>query len=75
MNHHIKIFTGSSLLVNRLAYLLDQIRIPTLVKDNKESSRLAGFGITGDSSHLYIYETDLNKAQTVIDDFEKEIQN
>jgi len=73
MSEHIKVYTGTSILTNRLAYLLDEKSIPTLVKDQKESGRLAGFGATEYSSELFIYSSDLDKAESIIENFRKEI--
>jgi len=73
MRKHIKIFSGSMIITNRLAFLLDEIQIPSLIKNFKESARLAGFGATSDYVDLYIYETDYNKAENVIENFKKEI--
>lgn len=74
MNMHIKVFSGSQILVNRLSQLLDEIEVPYLVKDNKEAGRVAGFGTLGNSVDVYIYESDLEKAQSTIDDFKQEIE-
>ena len=73
MREHIKVYTGTSILTNRLAFLLDEKRIPTLVKDQKESGRLAGFGATETSSELFIYKSDFDEATIIINDFRKEI--
>lgn len=73
MNEHTKVFTGNSITTNRLAFLLDEKGIATLVKDNQESGRLAGFGTTGSLVELFIYEADLEKATSVIEKFKKEI--
>jgi len=74
MNMHIKVFSGSQILANRLSQLLDEIEVPYLVKDNKEAGRVAGFGTLGNSVDVYIYESDLEKAQNTIDDFKQEIE-
>ncbi|CAM1353570.1 MULTISPECIES: putative signal transducing protein [Tenacibaculum] len=74
MNMHIKVFSGSQILANRLSQLLDEIEVPYLVKDNKEAGRVAGFGTLGNSVDVYIYESDLEKAQSTIDDFKQEIE-
>jgi hypothetical protein len=63
MKEHIKVYTGTTILTNRLAFLLDEAKIATLIKDNKESGRLAGFGSTGASSELFIYNSDLENAK------------
>jgi len=73
MTKHIKVFSGSTLITNRLAHLLDEIQIPSLIKDFKESSRLAGFGITDNYAELLIYESDYSKAEPIIEKFKKEI--
>ena len=71
---HIKVFSGSQIFANRLSQLLDEIEVPYLVKDNKEAGRVAGFGTLGNSVDVYIYESDLEKAQSTIDDFKQEIE-
>lgn len=73
MTEHVQVFTGTSILTNRLAYLLDEANIPTLVKDQKESGRLAGFGATEYSSELHIYKSDYERSKNIIEDFRKEI--
>ncbi len=73
MAEHIKVYTGASLLTNRLAFLLDESNIPSLIKDTKESGRLAGFGATECSSELFIYDSDLKEAKSIIENFRKEI--
>ena len=70
---HIKIFTGGSVLVNRLSFLLDEAGIASLTKDQATSATLAGFGVLSDSVELFIYKTDLEKATPIIENFEKEI--
>ncbi|MEX6627324.1 putative signal transducing protein [Tenacibaculum salmonis] len=74
MKEHIKVYTGTSILANRLAFLLDEAKIPSLIKDSKESGRLAGFGSTGDSSELFIYKSDNEKSKEIINNFKKELE-
>ncbi len=74
MEEHIKIFTGTSILVNRLVFLLNEQNIPSITKNDKESGRLAGFGTTGDSVELHILNTNLEKAKNIIDTFKTEIE-
>ncbi|CAL2062480.1 putative signal transducing protein [Tenacibaculum sp. 190524A05c] len=73
MSGYIKLFSGTSILVNRLAYILDETGIASIVKDNKESGRLAGFGTLGQSVDLLINESDYEKAKESLDFFHKEI--
>ncbi|CAM1342024.1 putative signal transducing protein [Tenacibaculum aestuarii] len=73
MNKHVKVFSGTQIFVGRLSQLLDEINVPYLIKDNKESGRLAGFGTLGNSVDVFIYESDLEKSQSTIDSFKEEI--
>ncbi|WBX77403.1 DUF2007 domain-containing protein [Tenacibaculum ovolyticum] len=73
MKEHIKVYTGTTILTNRLAFLLDEAKIATLIKDSKESGRLAGFGSTGASCELFIYNSDLENAKKIIEEFKKEL--
>lgn len=73
MKEHIKVFTGNQITTNRLAFLLDQAGIATLVKDEQESARLAGFGTTDASVELFIFNSDIDKASSIIENFRKEI--
>jgi hypothetical protein len=73
MKEHIKIYSGDSITVNRLSFLLDEAEIPSLIKDHENSANLAGFGTLGNSVELFIYNSDLEKASTIIENFKKEI--
>lgn len=73
MSNHIKLYSGTSILVNRLAYMLDEIGVSSIIKDNQESGRLAGFGTLGQSVDLLINEEDYEKAKDSLDIFQKEI--
>ncbi|MEQ6122990.1 DUF2007 domain-containing protein [Pseudotenacibaculum sp. MALMAid0570] len=70
---HVKVFTGTSIFVNRLKNLLGDSNIGSIVKDHVNSSQLAGFGALGNSIELFILNTDLKKATPIIEDFKKEI--
>lgn len=72
MDKHVKILTNSSIIINRIAFLLDQKNIATLIKDNVESARLAGFGTTQNDVELYVYNSDFESAQKIIEEFNKE---
>ncbi|WP_299216362.1 DUF2007 domain-containing protein [uncultured Aquimarina sp.] len=72
MKNLIKIYTGTSILVNRLAFLLDEIHIPSMIKDHSQSARLAGFGVVEGSTELFILDTNAKKASEIIKKFEKE---
>ncbi|MFV0247784.1 MAG: putative signal transducing protein [Tenacibaculum sp.] len=74
MNTYTKIFTGSAILVNKLSLLLREKDIRVIVKDNKESGRLAGFGTTGDAVELFVMDVDLNQAEIITQRFKEEIE-
>lgn len=67
-----KIYSGTSISVNKLAHVLNDIGIYCIVKNNQESARLAGFGALGQSIDLLINERDLEKATSILKNFEKE---
>lgn len=72
MDKHIKVLTDSSIIINRIASLLDQNGIPTMIKDNVESARLAGFGISPNEVALYVYSSDFERVTKIIEEFKKE---
>ncbi|HKL02914.1 MAG TPA: DUF2007 domain-containing protein [Cryomorphaceae bacterium] len=72
MKKLVKIITDSSITVNRIAMLLEDNGISTHNKDNVESARLAGFGVPQNSVDLYVYESEVERAQKIIADFNKE---
>lgn len=73
MTDYTKIFTGTSILVERLNHLLTKLKIPTLIKNHHESARLGGFGLSMDSVELFIYTSDIEKATPILENFKKEI--
>ena len=73
MSQHIKIYTGTSIFVNRLKSLLENSGIRSIIKDHVNSGQLAGFGALGNSIELFILDTDLEKANPIIEGFKKEI--
>ncbi len=74
MNEHVKLYSGSSITVNRIASILEQDEIPSLVRNNEESARVAGFGVPQNSVELYVNESDLESAQAILKAFLKENQ-
>ena len=72
---YVKIFSKSPIIINRLRSLLDQQHINSLVKNQIESARLAGFGILNDTIDLYIRKSDLQKAMRIVQDFSKEMSS
>ena len=70
MNEHVRIFTGTSIQVNRIASLLEEQNISFLIKNPIESGRLAGFGTSGESVELFVFNSDLKNAEKVLRTFE-----
>ena len=70
---HIKVFTGTSIFAKRLNHLLKEANIPTIIKDHVASGIIAGFGTLDRGVELYVQDTDLDKANKIIDTFQKEI--
>ena len=66
MKEHVRLLTDSAIVINRIAQILDENKIPSLIKDNVESARLAGFGTSPNEVHLYVYKSDVDKAKKII---------
>lgn len=73
MKEHVHVFTGTSVLVNRLYGLLEVEGIGAIIKDDTESGRLAGFGAPINAVSLWILNSDVERAIPIIESFETEI--
>ena len=69
----MKIFSGSEILAQSLKTKIEAIGIKTMMKDNIQSARLAGFGNSGSAVELFIEEVDFGKASPVIQEFRMSI--
>ncbi|MEH6659586.1 putative signal transducing protein [Leeuwenhoekiella marinoflava] len=67
MEDYLKILTNTSIIINRIAFLLDQENISTRIKDHVESARLGGFGVPQNAIELYVPKADFESAQEIID--------
>jgi hypothetical protein len=74
MNPLVKIMTASSITVQRMVALLEEHNIPSQLKDNVESARVAGFGVPQNSVELHVQESDAEKALETIEAFKQENQ-
>ena len=72
MNDFVSVYTGSSILTNRLAILLEEKQIPSLMKDHQESARLAGFVALDESIEVLIPNAYLDEVQDILEKFNKE---
>ena len=66
MKGHVRILTDSSIVINRISRILNENEIPSLVKDDVESARLAGFGTPLNEIQLYVDEEDVDQAKRII---------
>jgi hypothetical protein len=69
MNEHVKILTDSAIVINRIVQLLEEQGIPTIVKDQAESARLAGYGTFLNDAELYVKKADFKRAEIIIQSF------
>jgi ribosomal protein L12E/L44/L45/RPP1/RPP2 len=67
MSSYTKVMTGDSITIKRLVQLLEEKNIDFLVKDQTESARLAGFGAPPNAVELFVQETDMAKARTILE--------
>jgi hypothetical protein len=70
---HIKVFTGTSIIVNGLKNRLQDKGINSIIKDGFQSSKMAGFGAPMNSVELLILQSDTEMATPVINDYVNEI--
>ncbi len=66
MKEHVRILTDNAIVINRMAQALDECKIPSFIKDNVESARLAGFGISPNEVQLYVNKSDVDDAKKII---------
>lgn len=72
MKEQVKVTTDTQIVVNRLASILEENQISTFVKNNVESAKAGGFGVPPNSVDLYIYESDVEKAKSIVEAFQRE---
>jgi hypothetical protein len=65
----MKVFSGSEILAMALKEKIEAKGVATVMKDNIQSARLAGFGSSGSAVEVFIQETDFAKANPVIEEF------
>jgi len=70
MNEHQRLLTSDAMTVQRISAILEQKGIPSMIKDNIESGRLAGFGTSQNDVELYVNTADLERAKAIIEEYE-----
>lgn len=69
----MKIFSGSEILAKSLQLKIEAIAVNTVLKNNIQSVRLAGFGNTDLAVEVFIQEIDFGKASPIIEEFRMSI--
>jgi len=69
----MKVFSGSEILALALQEKIEAVGVETVLKNNIQSARLAGFGTSGQAVEVFIQETDFSKANPVIEEFRMSI--
>lgn len=65
-NSFILLFTGSLVDVQRIKGVLEENHIFPILKDESESARLAGFGVTNTMQQLWVPVSELEKAKKLL---------
>lgn len=65
----VKVFSGSEILAQSLKVRIEAAGVDVIVKNNIQSSNMAGFGSLGQAVEVFIDERDKEKAAQVIEDF------
>lgn len=66
----VHIYTGSSVVVLALRNALQAENIIPVIKDESESARMAGFGITHDQQQVFVHQDELQKVEKVLSTLE-----
>lgn len=69
----MKVFSGSEILAMNLKARIEEAGVDTIVKNNIQSARIAGFGAAGAAVEVFINEKDYGKAHKAIEDFRMSI--
>ncbi|WP_394759448.1 putative signal transducing protein [Flavobacterium sp.] len=69
----MKIFSGSEILAQALQAKIEAVGVSTIVKNNIQSAKLAGFGTADQAVEVFIQEIDFGKANPVIEEFRMSI--
>lgn len=74
-SNYIKIYTGNFIVVQLITQRLEEIGISPVIKDEKESGRLAGFGATlPGMPEIYVHKNELDKAVHIVESVRAETE-
>ncbi|MCO6146767.1 putative signal transducing protein [Flavobacterium sp. NRK1] len=65
----VKVFSGSEILAQSLKARIEGVGVAVIVKNNIQSSNMAGFGSLGQAVEVFIDDRDKEKAAQAIEDF------
>ncbi len=71
MSNHVRLLTSSAITINRIVALLEEQGIPSVIRNNVESARLAGFGSAQNDVDLLVEESDFMQAKEIVEEFYK----
>lgn len=76
-SNYTKIFTGSSIIVQRIIFDLEKAGIIAVVKDETESARLGGFGggIVPGFQEIFVHKDEIEKATPIIESIATELKD
>lgn len=75
-SNYIKIYTGSSIIVEHIVNTLKKAGINAIVKDETESGRLAGFGASiAGLQELFVNKDEMDNAIPIVEDLIKELKD
>jgi hypothetical protein len=69
----MKVFSGNEVLAQGLQARLNNAGVETIIKNNIQSGKLAGFRTSAQAVEVFIQETDFAKANPVIEEFRMSI--
>ncbi|MFM9987217.1 putative signal transducing protein [Flavobacterium sp.] len=69
----MKIFSGSEILAQALQSKIEAVGVNTIIKNNIQSAKLAGFRTADQAVEVFIQEIDFGKANPVIEEFRMSI--
>jgi hypothetical protein len=74
MTEYVKIYSGSFIIIQRITSELNEVGINPIVKDEGESSRLAGFGAAVPGfQKLFVHESEVDKATPIVEAIQTEL--
>jgi hypothetical protein len=69
----MKVFSGSETMAMALQARIEEAGVSTIIKNNTQSARAAGFGTLGTAVEVFIDESDFGRAHKAIEDFRMSI--